>query len=902
MKISFKHALLSLLILGGTSASAQGLSLTDETGRASYIMVSKDTLSLAATAGFGSVAVKVSPNNSYTVSKPEADTWLSYRLESNGNLTFFSDYYYDAMNDRTSTVTLTTADGAYSRTIVVEQRHNESANSIGDTKLTIKSGEASSTQSGYPITNAFDGDASTIWHSNWTSGGSFPFTVTLTLSEAQHVDYMLYTPRSDSPNGRWGEISVAYATSAASTTWIEAGTADFGKSSAASTFTFGESGVDNVVKVKITITSAGSNSGGAFASAAEIGFYQYDTSFSSDVSTYFTSPLCSALKDGVTESDVDGMTTPYLKILAKTLLAGGYSTDFRVGTFGAYETRGSVQSRLKTSAPPDKYENPTGIYFEKGTNVVIFAEGIDNSHPVQLLIANFSNASAIDTEGQSDSYYALKNGINVITPTNRGNGYVSYFTDDYENAPNVTLHFALTHEIGYFDQAKGATNAQWKKMLANAKAEGADIIDVLSNRLHVAVPVANASSVCPSNGEKLVLIYDSIIYREREIMGLPQMNIEPKNHQFAKPVASGMFANDLGANASFGSFNEWCNPNNFGFWGMGHELGHNNQITPGFKWSGLGETTNNIYSAWVEHKLGAKNAYGTGYHRLEDENSGIDSYSGWRGGRFEAHLEEGVRKGVSWQLQDGPDYHGTTPDTTSVTGQDANGNSTGSVTTTSRNYDHFLKVVPFHQLTLFTEEVGAAPTSWGRLIQSYRDGFSTATFNTNGKQQVEFMRRMCAATGYNLLPFFEKAGLLKPINAYVEDYNPGWLIINQSMIDALTTEVEAQNYKEAPAALNYINAYNWTRFRDQVALTEGTVGEGCTLNSSANYVKIDNNVWAGAVGYETYKKDGTLLHISMFGLGDDQLSSRYTLALFPANASYIMAVGYDGTKVKCYQR
>ena len=109
--------------------------------------------------------------------------------------------------------------------------------------------------------------------------------------------------------------------------------------------------------------------------------------------------------------------------------------------------------------------------------------------------------------------------------------------------------------------------------------------------------------------KKLAIIYDSLIYREREIMGLPQMNKEPKNHQFARPVSGGMFADGTGAAAAFGSFNEWINPNNFGFWGMAHELGHVNQITPGFKWPGCGETTNNIYSAWVEHKLGATSAF-----------------------------------------------------------------------------------------------------------------------------------------------------------------------------------------------------------------------------------------------------------------------------------------------------
>ena len=65
---------------------------------------------------------------------------------------------------------------------------------------------------------------------------------------------------------------------------------------------------------------------------------------------------------------------------------------------------------------------------------------------------------------------------------------------------------------------------------------------------------------------------------------------------------------------------------------------------------------------------------------------------------------------------------------------------------------------------------------------------------------------------------------------------------------------------------------------------------------------MDNDAWAGAVGYETYDANGNLLHLSMFGLGDSQMSSRYTFVIFPSNASYIMAVDYKGDKVKIYQK
>lgn len=891
MKTLYKPLLLALALTAPAAAGAQNLKLSATEGKAAHLFTAKDTVEVGYASGFNTVAVATNTTG-WTIAKTTADAdWVSYRQEKNGNLTFFSSYYYDNAEPRYAAFEIKGADGKALRTIVVKQLPNTSASEMGDTKLTIKSGIASSSQSGEGIERSFDGDVNTLWHSPY-GGGSFPFTLTYTLAQTAHVDYLVYTPRTSGKNGCFGQITVSVKTKG-STAWQKVTDYDCGESNSPVQVPFGASGVDDVQQVQIVIKSASSDNSTVFASCAEMAFYQHDDALRNDMKTYFTDDLCTALKPGV---DASKISNPYLRQLGLTLQKGGYSTEFRVGEFGCYLTRGTLRNQLKTSQGYDPYENPTGIYFNEGDKIVIFAEGIDAAHPVSLCIKNFSNQTDIEKEGQPESYYGLTNGANIITATNRGNGYVSYYSDDYQNAPKVKLHFAMATETGYFDASRHK-NADWVRLLKNAKS---DIMDVLTQRCHVAAPIANLRRRCPDDGERLALIYDSVIYREREIMGLPQLGKEPANHQFARPVKSGMFADGIGAAAAFGSFDEWVNPDDFGFWGFGHELGHINQITPGFKWPGCGETTNNIYSSWVEHKVGAPNAYGNGYHRLEDEYSGVDDYSGMRGGRFETYLEEGVRKGVAWQLQDGPDYHGTEPNQKEVTDQDEDGKPGGKITTPTRNYDHFVKVVPFWQLSLWTEEAGKAKTAWGKVIDTYRTDFNANTYNTSGKQQIEFVRRWCEQSGYNLIPFFEKAGLVKVVKAYIEDYSPGWLIISQSMIDNLKKEVEAKGYKTAPAALNYINAYNWRTFRDETKLAEGTVGNGCTL--SGTRLKVDNTKWPGAVGYETYNAKGELLRISMFGLGADQRSSQYTQVLFPAGASYVMAVGYDGTKVKIYQK
>lgn len=900
MKLHTTLALLGMS-LGLQTTGAQSLKLASDNNKAQHIFASKDTVVVNYACGFGSVAI-LSNTDDYQVAKKDEADWLTFTKAKNGNILVFSSYYYDNKEPRYATLTLTTPDGKFSRDIVVKQAPNTSADMMGDKKLEVAKVTASASQGGEGPERMIDNDYGTLWHSPY-GGTSFPITLTFTLQTASHVDYLAYTPRTDGTNGNFHEIAVYYSLGA-STTFQKAGEADFRGSNATSRFEFGENGLDNVSKIKIEVKSANNNAGVAskvFASCAEMGFYTYDNSINQGIEDYFTSPLCSELKPGITAEDIAGIPNPYLRQLANILSAGDYSTKFRVGTFGCYNTREAVRNFLKTSSPYDPYENPTGIYFNAGEQIVVFAEGVSDTHPVSLCIKSFGSQATIETEGQPESYYPLQNGANVIKAVNKGHAYVNYYSEDFENAPEVKLHFAMATEIGYFDAEKKMTNSDWVQIMARAKANNIETLDFLTKRLHVVAPYKNLVTQCPKDAEKLVLIYDSVIYYEREIMGLQQFNCEPKNHQFARPIRKGMYADGTGAAADFGSYNEWCNPNNFGFWGIAHELGHVNQITPGFKWPGCGETTNNIYAAWVEHKVGAKDRFGNGHHRLEDEYSGIDSYSGMRGGRFQAYLEEGVRKGVSWQLQDGPDYHGSKPEDVTVTDQDENGYSGSTVTTPKRNYDHFVKVVPFWQLELFTKEAKGAPEAYGKFYNSYREGFSYTDFPTSGKQQIEMMRRFCNAAQIDFCDFFEKAGLLKPIKAYIEDYSKGWLVISQEMCDNLKAEIASKGYPKAPAALNYINAYNWQNFLNKTKLQEGTVGNGCRYPDKG-FVQVDNTKWPGAVGYETYNEAGELLRITMYGLGGEQMSSNVTKVLFPSDASYIMAVGYDGTKVKIYQK
>ncbi|MCR5179726.1 MAG: M60 family metallopeptidase [Bacteroidaceae bacterium] len=758
-----------------------------------------------------------------------------------------------------------------------------------DESIAIRNAVATSSQSGEEIKRAYDGNTSTLWHSSYNST-TFPVNVTFLLKEASHVDYIKYTPRSNGTNGNFQEVTV-YVSEDASVAYsrvtTEVTTVNLGGVGSVSYIYLGDQGIDNVQSIRLCIKSGS----GGWASAAEIEFFKADRSKEESLKECFSDALCTQLKPEVTSAD--GIEDETVKTLVQNLLTDADSyKKYRVGEFEPYQTLATLKKRLKINHQYCSYENPTGIYFSAGETIYVMAEGIPVESSVSLIVKNFGKAN--DSETQDQSNFTLRNGLNTITPEHRGNSYVSYYDDNFESLPNVKLHFINATVNGYFDLQRGDTNDDWKALLKNATS---DILDIRTQRLQVAFPLSVFKSKCPNNGVELAQAYDEIVRREREVMGLLYFNSEPKNRQFFRVVHSGfMFADNIGAAVHLNSVGACINgdPSSLDFWGMAHELGHNNQLTRSFHWSGCGETTNNIYSAWVQYNLGNKNNL-----RLEDEVTGINDYSGTRGGRFQAYLEEGVRKGIYWQLQDGPDYHGSEFTTKSVTDEDYNGKKLSkSVTVQTRNYDHFLKVTPLWQLQLYTHLVGRSPNMYGKVMEAMRKANDSGY--SNGQLQMQFMRLVCDSTQLNFLPFFEKAGMLQPISAYIEDYGAGWIKISNEMIADLKAHVQEMGYADITEEVNYITAHNWKIYADKLALQGTTLGSGCT--PTGNFVKVEHSKWKNAVAFETYDSQDSLIRITMYGLGSDDAHS-YTKVLYPSaeDAAYIMAVGYDGTRIRCYE-
>ena len=765
-------------------------------------------------------------------------------------------------------------------------------------KINIVKAEASSSQQGVSASAVIDGDYNTIWYTpydrNQGSTTKFPVDLILTFEEVTHVGFMRYVPRQDGDyfSGNWsGSVYIAYCPTTTGTNFKNIGVYSLSGDATIYDFPLGEEGIE-CGQIKFTLTYGFFN----YASAAEIEAYSYDIIKKEDIQPYFTDDLFTQLKPEVTSSE--NIENAVVKKLVDNLLvdAKGYG-KFRIGEYEAYLPTETLKSILKSSNSYNKYENPTGVYLKSGDACWVAVSGIDDQYPVGLTIKNW-------VTNEKSSSYSLSNGLNYITTNSEGNVFVSYYTDDFEKAPNVKLHFINAPVQGYWDQAT-MTNEDWKELLKGRSTNDNSILITRSEHAQLAFPVSAWVKYCPTNIDSTMTLYQQVQWAQRDILGLEKYGRQVKNRQLFFATTSGfMAAVEEGSYCNVNSLEAIMVPDakRFDFWGVGHEWGHNNQITTGFKWSGCGETTNNIFASWGQiHFTGNPH-----YLRLEDEVTGVGEYSGMRGGRMQTYFEEGLRKGVSWQLQDGPDYYGTTPTEKTIWGYDADGNYLGYVTTTSRNYDHFVKLAPFWQLNLWGTLAGKCPDIIPMVIESIRSTPNYESYyNTNGKKQVNWMKLACDSAKIDLLPFFEKAGMLLPINAYIEDYNAGWNIITEEMIANLKAYVKEQGYPAFTEEINYINGHNYPIYRDCLKLeVPEEIGEGCSLNN--NKVKVLHSAVKNAVAYETYNNKGELLRITMYGLGSDDQHS-YTQVLYPKSSNpsttsaYIMAVGYDGKRIKIYE-
>lgn len=526
--------------------------------------------------------------------------------------------------------------------------------------------------------------------------------------------------------------------------------------------------------------------------------------------------------------------------------------NYRNQTYKAYEPVEDVAKRLRTSGY-SRFENPTGIFFQKGEQISLNVNNSKNQK-IKLRITNFGPEF-------SDSYYDLKEGINDITVKKDGLGYISFYTPDYKTTSPIQIEINGGKINGYFDVATD-DNSEWQNLLKNAQCA---TLDIIGKKVHLAYSTEELRQYCPEDGVRLINQYDSIITIQHDLMGLNKYNEAPDNRMFGRAMWGGfMHADGMGAAFHRNTLKGLADVNKVlkDSWGIAHEFGHVNQTRPGFKWVSTTEVTNNVFSAWTQYLYAPENL------RLEHEKiDGGEGSGNVNGGRFNAYLNHGVLNGQNWLCQKGPDR----------------------MKDYENGGDHFVKLCPLWQLQLYyTAALRGNKDLYADIIHNIRNNQDDNL--SNGEMQLEFMKLACDIQKEDLTTFFEKAGMLKPIDRELDDYSRGQMTITQKQCDDLKKYASKYKKPESPV-IYYISGNSVDAFKNKLNV-KGQKGKGISENEKGQKI-ISHNDWKNVVVFETYNgKD--LVKITMAGTGFKDNSA--TLVAMPEGANRIEAVSWNGKR------
>ena len=531
---------------------------------------------------------------------------------------------------------------------------------------------------------------------------------------------------------------------------------------------------------------------------------------------------------------------------------------FRTQYYEAYPPVEETARKLKISNY-NSFENPTGIHFEPGDKAVLTVGDVQKQK-IFLRVHSFEKGV------KSDRSYPLHAGKNEIEIENKGLGYISFYTSEWEKVSPVRIEIEGGEVNGYFDKNLHK-DEDWKALLANAVC---NVMDIKGDYINLAYWVSSLKKYCPDKGWELISYYDKLVDLQHEMMGLKKYNLRPKNHMFAREVERGLFADGWGAGFAYDCMDKLANVDRIhtGVWTIAHELGHVNQIRPGLKWVSTTEVTNNVYSVWSRY------LYEPDYRNLEQERHNDGDGNIVLGGRFNAYLNYGIVKGEQWLCQRGPDK---------MKGYENGG-------------DHFVKLCPLWQLQLYYAVAGQG-NYWGKA-DWYAD-VAQIVRNTdekrlsNGELQINFMKNVCDVVKEDLSDFFIKVGMLKPIDKDMDDYSRAQLTIMEEQCREVVKH--ASHYpKPASPVIYYLSAHSVDAFRKRLPV-DGVYGRG--LSFGKDKCTVSHEYWKNVAVFETYEGD-ELTHVSMVGTDSPDRST--TLLRFPEGSTRIEAVSWDGKRTLVY--
>lgn len=788
--------------------------------------------------------LKVTANVPYSVSNTKS--WLSLQNNAATRSLVESAYVYKVS---ASTVLSSRTDTIYVQgkekgdTILIKIPVEQSPEDLDemlveDTK--VKVAEAKLVQGkqygSYGAAKTIDGNLGTSFGST-TESGNPPVIIEYTMdTSVDRVDYILLHQSLSANSDKCLATGRLFYQSADITEWTACGTFDAPEMIQSVRI---DVNVQRPTRFRLEMDRSGKN-----VSLGEFECYQFseDNLFDLEADArFFEDDVYSKLKPGVTMEDIKNITHPVIRSVAQELLGQTYDTEFRSRTYHSCKNPNTVGSEL-TIGKRSVCDNPTGLFFKKDEKYVVFVgEGAGNE-AVKLYIRDWRNG------GKSQTQYLYK-GLNVITPSVDGNGYIQYWSGTDEPLPDVNIHVCYGNEIGFWDVRAGHTNADWKRILDKAVKTTQlleidnGMMDMLGEYVQMTNTVNSFKKYCQDDIEGAVAMHDELMKIEYGMMGLFKYNAVPRNRMLGvrswggNPNWNGTNANYPNKEKSMFDRDAFLKD----IWVFGHEFGHGNQVAQ-MKLPAWNEVTNNVYAQQAMYIMANKG-----------NRCPFDKF-------------------IKYSVVEGDEYF-------------ANG-------------DPFVLLTPLFQLSLFfTLTESSVPwfrpdfwadIHWGAIQDK-------TTKNNYGLSYTNFMKRCMDASGYDLRDFFHKMGLLREIHRQCWSYGGAkWVTITKEMVD----EVEALGATKEPipggAVIHYISDTNIALFNARQAV-QGSLGQGVTDDGSSKV--ISHAVWKNVVAYEVYAGDKlTTVAVS----GRDLSENGTTKIAYPAGSTRIEAVAWNGERTLVY--
>lgn len=535
-----------------------------------------------------------------------------------------------------------------------------------------------------------------------------------------------------------------------------------------------------------------------------------------DFSEYFKDDICSELKDGITEDDIANIPNETIKQLALKLKNGGgydeFEKEFRIAKFRPYQNPEIMATRNKTMRYSLR-DNVTGIWAKQGEEIDVMVGDIYEGGKIELMFHGPDKGY-----GNSKNVSVVKGFNRVIAPITGQIYVMNHVEDEFPLHPEegaevndaiaaktVDMHFLSGRVTRYIDRNRDMLNGneKWKDILDKADYE---FIDILGNYAHITWKTKQWREKKTDLAE-LIRRFDNIIYWEQDFAGLVKYNCMFNNrlHFCADYVASAPNASNYrtvyptGADKIGGWDNVFYDlaENKRRLWVLAHESGHCNQLSPGMKWTGLGEVTNNIYCLYAQF-----NAWG-GYTIYDD----VSDETGYGPELAQCEDENGVLL-----PETGPATNYEMAKAVIVYGKRHH-----SLPYIEDAYKNTCKLVPFWQLYLYVVKARGVEDFYKDLFQHFRQNLSPSEKGENqGMNQLDFVRQACKYSGYDLTEFFEQWGFLKPVNALVGDYSSSTLVITDKDVEALKTEIKEAGYKKAHSDIYNITDKTWRNYTGEV--------------------------------------------------------------------------------------